>query len=83
MYSLQRQLDADAEAARLQDEIQQAAYDDLLTDSEQRIVDESNRTLSPDLTEDLLDELAGQLGVTRTAEIEVTDPAVVPDDIVE
>lgn len=77
----QTQLDADAEAARLQDETQQAAYDDLLTDSEQRIVDESNRTLSPDLTEDLLDELAGQLGVTRTAV--VTDPEAVPDEVTE
>ena len=37
--------------------------------------------LSPDLTEDLLDELAGQLGVTRTAV--VTDPEVVPDEVTE
>jgi hypothetical protein len=77
----QAQLDADAEATRLQDEIQQAAYDDLLTDSEQRIVDESNRSLSPDLTEDLLDELAGQLGVTRSAVI--TDPDLVPEEVIE
>lgn len=65
---------ADAAAAELADAAQQAALDDLLSASEARIVDESNKQLSPDQTEDLLDELANRLGVTRaTTTDELTD----------
>lgn len=63
---------ADAEAARLAEEAQQAALDDFLAASEARIVEESNKSLSPERTEDLLDELAATLGVTR-AETESTE----------
>lgn len=65
---------ADAEAAQLADAADQAALDDFLRASEARIVDESNKKLSPDQTEDLLDELADRLGVTRAATTdELTD----------
>ena len=65
---------ADAEAERLADEATQPALDDFLADSEARIVDESNKELSPERTEDLLDHLADQLGVTRaTGQEEVSD----------
>lgn len=64
----------DAAAAELADATEQAALDDLLSASEARIVDESNKKLSPDQTEDLLDELADRLGVTRAAATdELTD----------
>jgi hypothetical protein len=64
----------DAEAAQLADAAEQAALDDFLRASEARIVDESNKKLSPDLTEDLLNELAERLSVTRAAIIdELTD----------
>ncbi len=65
---------ADTQAALLADAAEQAALDDFLSASETRIVDESNKTLSPDQTEDLLDELADRLGVTRAATTdELTD----------
>lgn len=61
---------ADAAVESVQDEADQAALDDLLSDSEARIVDESNKELSPERTEDLLDELASALGVTRALPVE-------------
>ncbi|MCV2873924.1 hypothetical protein OEZ71_16630 [Defluviimonas sp. WL0050] len=60
----------DAAVDSAQDEADQAALDDLLSDSEARIVDESNKELSPERTEDLLDELASALGVTRALPVE-------------
>ncbi|PPB80872.1 hypothetical protein LV82_01605 [Albidovulum inexpectatum] len=69
---------ADAEAARLAEDSQQAALDEFLTASEARIVEESNKSLSPERAEDLLDELAGALGVSRAgadAEDDVTSAA--------
>lgn len=70
---------ADAEAADIQADADLAALDGFLSESEARIVDESNKTLSPDRTEDLLDELASDLGVTRPA----TEEDVVEEDLVE
>lgn len=64
---------ADAEAERLAGDAEQQALDDLLSASEARIVNESNKPLSPEGTEQLLDELASTLGVTR-AMPEIDDP---------
>ncbi len=61
---------ADAEAAQMADAADQAALDDFLSASEARIVDESNKQLAPDQTEDLLNALADRLGVTRAATAE-------------
>lgn len=75
---------ADAEAAAIQDEAEQAALDDFLSESEARIVNESNKQLSPERTEDLLDELASDLGVTRPApEEDVIEEEVVEEEVVE
>ena len=65
---------ADAEAERLAEEAEQVALDDLLSASEARIVNESNKPLSPEGTEQLLDELASALGVTRAVP-EIEEPA--------
>jgi hypothetical protein len=48
-----------------QEEEIQARLDGFLDRSEQRIVDDSNKSLSPDRNEDLLDELADDLGIMR------------------
>jgi hypothetical protein len=69
---------ADAEAERLQEEAQQAALDSFLDASETRIVDESNKALSPEDTETLLDELAATLGVVRAPVVEV-----IPEEVTE
>lgn len=61
---------ADAEAERLAAETQQTALDDFLTASEARIVQDSNKPLSPADTERLLDELAAALGVVRAPVID-------------
>ena len=74
------QATADAEAERLQEEAQQAALGGFLEDSEARIVDESNKTLSPDQTETLLDGIAADLGVTRAS---ATTEATAGDTSVE
>ena len=47
----------------------EAAYDDFFTASEQRIIDESNKSLSDDLNEVLLDGIAADLGVMRPEEV--------------
>ncbi len=65
-------IDADANQALadFQDAGQQAAeeqaYGDFFTASEQRIIDESNKVLTDDQNETLLDGIATDLGVTRT-----------------
>lgn len=58
---------ADAAADAIEDAAAQAALDDLLSESEARIIDESNKALSPERTEDLLDQLASALDVTRVS----------------
>lgn len=68
------QATVDDELERLQEEAQQAALADLLSTSEARIIDESNKSLSPEDNERLLDELASTLGVTR---------ALAPSDVEE
>lgn len=71
---------ADAAADQIADDAEQAALDDLLSESEARIVDESNKTLSPERTEDLLDELASALGVTRAMPEEDMASEDLPED---
>lgn len=56
---------ADAEAAQLNAAAEQTARDDLLAQSEQRIIDESNKPVAPDQTDAMLDQIAGELGVPR------------------
>lgn len=77
------QTDLDLEAERLEGDATQEALDGLLADSENRIVAESNKPLSPERTEDLLDELARDLGVSRavTGE-ELVEEASLPDDTI-
>ena len=67
---------ADAETVRLRDEARQAELGSFLGASEARIVDESNKALSPADTERLLDELAATLGVERAPEVEDETGAV-------
>lgn len=71
---------ADAAADQIAEDAEQAALDDLLSDSEARIVDESNKTLSPERTEDLLDQLASALGVTRAMPEEDMASEDLPED---
>lgn len=80
---------ADAEAMNIQEAEEQMALDGFLSDSEARIVGESNKPLSPERTEDLLDELASELGVSRAlpdaefdevADLPVEEPEFVVED---
>ncbi|MCW3781723.1 hypothetical protein [Defluviimonas salinarum] len=79
---------ADTEAMNIQEAEEQMALDGFLSDSEARIVNESNKPLTPEGTEDLLDELASDLGVSRAmpvAEFEEVEemPVEEPEIIVE
>ncbi len=69
--------------ARLEAEAQQAALAEFLSASEARIVEESNKSLSPDDTEKLLGEIASTLGVVRASVSSdgdpVDDPVTQPD----
>ncbi|MBS0563635.1 MAG: hypothetical protein JSR87_03885, partial [Proteobacteria bacterium] len=66
------QAKADAAADALAAADRQTALDGLLTRSEQRIVDESNKPVPEERADALLDHVAEQLGVSRPADDPVT-----------